>query len=247
MNCTFSLFPREETIHSELCLLQDHAIRSGIDIPDDIIRDISSVKVDGQYNVMEMLLLMKRLTQVTKPMTILNAPIATRAEEYDARKRLWWCGMALFMVMIIGSALGVVVGNMSSSVNSCNLITCRSVFSLSVLLYGASLGAMGAMSYQLFSVGRLIVDDKLSATDKYGSFSRLLLGGIFGWLFTLVFSRTALTAAFMFDVDDESYAGATQYLLLLLPFLAGYSSTLVTGLLNRLVEAVAIALRLESK
>ncbi|TWF46418.1 hypothetical protein [Neorhizobium alkalisoli] len=133
-----------------------------------------------------------------------------------------------------------------TSVGKCGSL-CESSFSFAIFLYGSSLGALGAVSYQLFGVGRIIIDEKLSPTDVYGSYSRILLGAIFGLLFAIVFSRVALIQTFTFDSDDANYATAQQYLFFMLPFLAGYSSTLVTGLLNKLVEAVSIALRLETK
>ncbi|TWF46419.1 hypothetical protein [Neorhizobium alkalisoli] len=83
---------RIQSLYSELCILQDYAVRSGIEIPEEMILEIQSVEA-SQENISAILLLLMKLTQLTKPVTVLNAPVASRMQEDSARQHLWWCGL----------------------------------------------------------------------------------------------------------------------------------------------------------
>jgi|SRR5215213_2972473 len=76
----------------------------------------------------------------------------------------------------------------------------------------------------------------------YSSFIRIILGPVVGWIFYFGFSQNAFAQSGSPNFDTSQRA---TLLLLLVPFLAGFSTRLVVGVINQVIRAVELTLGIE--
>lgn len=112
------------------------------------------------------------------------------------------------------------------------------------LLWVISLGALGSLSFLGMNALSIQSDITFDLTNQTFFLLRLVLGA----LFALVLTAPVGVEPFVFFLADQArgtgrmgantYTLGKQLMLLLLPFVLGYSTSLVVTILNRLVEAV---------
>ena len=95
------------------------------------------------------------------------------------------------------------------------------------------LGIIGALDYMFFNFMGSIQERAAGTEDFYTNLLRTLLGGILGWLCYYAIVR---------DLGQSD-----QSALLLLPFLAGFSTRLVVGIISQAISAIELTLGLEDK
>ena len=98
-----------------------------------------------------------------------------------------------------------------------------------------SLGTLGALVYILYNIIGVLGDSAFSKDDIPGNSLRILLGAIVGWIFFLSLG------------GNEIPLKGEQHLILLAPFLAGYSTRLVVGVLEQTIQAIQLTLGLKDK
>ena len=105
----------------------------------------------------------------------------------------------------------------------------------------AALGAIGSISFIGMNALAVQNDATFDLTNSRLILMRIVLGALFGVVLTLPFGYQS----FMVFLKDLSVGGAdissglaTQSILLLLPFILGFSTSLVIMILNQFVEAV---------
>jgi hypothetical protein len=101
--------------------------------------------------------------------------------------------------------------------------------------FAGTLGALGACTYLLYRLIGAYSQARMTITSLYSELLRLPIGAIVGWILYVGFCQQAFRTSFL--AESEKLDIATQSLLLL-PFLAGYSSRLVVELLNRVIDGV---------
>jgi len=106
---------------------------------------------------------------------------------------------------------------------------------LGMALLGVSLGLLGAITYVIFNLIGEWTEKVMNKDDPDEAYLRLLLGPLLGWVFFFAFCQGA------FGETGDGNA------ILLLPFLAGFSTKLVVGVFNQAIQAVQITLGLEDK
>ena len=104
-----------------------------------------------------------------------------------------------------------------------------------------SLGALGAVAFIGMNALSVQSDVTFDLSNTRLAFLRITLGALLGAVLTLpfgidAFKQFAFLAANPTAPDDPSFD--TSGLLLLMPFILGFSTSLVILVLNRLVEAV---------
>jgi hypothetical protein len=102
------------------------------------------------------------------------------------------------------------------------------------LLWIVMVGALGSMAFILVNALGIQVDPTVDVTDRDSTMFRVLLGALFSVILTLPFGFPTFEEFLKSLKNVDPKDGA----LLLMPFLFGFSTSLVLTILNRLVDAV---------
>jgi hypothetical protein len=97
-----------------------------------------------------------------------------------------------------------------------------------------TVGALGSMAFILVNALGIQVDPTVDVTDRDSTMFRVLLGALFSVILTLPFGFPTFEEFLKSLKNVDPKDGA----LLLMPFLFGFSTSLVLTILNRLVDAV---------
>ena len=111
---------------------------------------------------------------------------------------------------------------------------------LSNSILAIGLGLLGAVVYSLFNVLRVVPPQAFNPKDEYYNKARLLLGVLLGWVFYFAFGMGAYGKL-------PKTNGPKDAFILLVPFVAGYSTKFVVGVLERAIAALEVALGIEEK
>jgi hypothetical protein len=118
---------------------------------------------------------------------------------------------------------------------------------LTFLVWVATLGAIGSIAFIGMNALAVQEDVTFDITNKKLIFLRLVLGALFAVVLTLpfgfepfiVFIGKLATTSDMGHPDSETASAlVSKSILLLLPFILGFSTTVVIMILNRFVEAI---------
>lgn len=112
-------------------------------------------------------------------------------------------------------------------------------------LWGLSLGGLGAVANIFLQLLRLVPQETLKSKDRFEVGGRIVLGCLFGSIFAITMVAKPIIDLFssmqtQLPASDWKTGG-----LLLLPFLAGYSITLVLGLIEKTVRAIQLTIGIE--
>jgi hypothetical protein len=125
------------------------------------------------------------------------------------------------------------------------------------------LGLLGAVVYGLFVYIGVVTQEEFDQAKEYAGYARLVLGALLGFVLYFAFSHNKFRDAligFQELVTNQASTSpnspgpttatsnnenTTDALFLLLPFIAGYSTSLVVGILGRLTQMVEVTLGLE--
>jgi hypothetical protein len=110
------------------------------------------------------------------------------------------------------------------------------------MILPAVLGLLGCITYIYFNVIGLLSEKAFNLEDTQTNYVRLSLGCMLGWIFYFFFCRDAFEA-----LSIPQAPGAQKPILLLVPFLVGFSTKLVVGVLNQAIRAAELTLGLENK
>lgn len=105
---------------------------------------------------------------------------------------------------------------------------------LSMSILATCLGILGALVLVLYNAIGVLTEKSVDIADRYGTTVRLLLGGLSGWVLFFVFAQSAFSGTAQPDTT-----------MLFLPFLAGFSTKLVLGVINQALRAVQLTLGIE--
>lgn len=174
------------------------------------------------------------LTAITFPATVDNISKAAESVAYRRFKR-WLFNISA--LALVGAVTGFV----------CSVHPPRIPLEVSNSVLALSLGLLGALVYSFFGVLRVIPAQAFNPEDEYANYARLVLGILLGWIFYFAFAREAFLNLTQLASATSSKASRAEVLWILLPFLAGYSTKFVIGVLERSMVALETALAISDK
>ncbi|MCX7112791.1 MAG: hypothetical protein NTX45_22255 [Proteobacteria bacterium] len=217
--------------------LRDYAIINNLSVPDKILEILHEVekasnnKGDVHDTNIKVDKAIRDLTSITFPTTIDTILFQTEGgkEISGFRRNLFIIGVLALLLAIVGFSL--------AKLDTTKMVEAYSPLlkNLGVGLLGMSLGLLGAVVYVIFNLIGEWTEKVMNREDTSEAYLRVLLGPLVGWVFFFAFAQEA------FAKPDSSSV------LLLFPFLAGFSTKLVVGIINQALHAVQITLGLEDK
>jgi len=232
--------------------LRDYAISNNLPVTDDILEVLQEAEKedivrsdipDIRFKIDKAI---RDLTSITFPTTIDTLLFQTSDQGDMAIRRLrsslTWVGLVALVVAITGFALAnlkpVEIVSWGTALNiKPEDIVCwgPALTNLGLSLLAGTLGLLGAVVYVIFNLIGEWTEKIMSPEDSAKAYFRLLLGPIVGWVFFFAFAQQS------FKSENPNSV------LLIVPFLAGYSTKLVVGIINQTIQAVQFALGLEDK
>jgi hypothetical protein len=227
-------------------LLKDYALTRNFDVPETAITDLNLAARAGEKDKDRdsIEVFADRIDRAIKAITALTYPTTIDTIESDQTKkavksfmlRLWLIG-GVALVTTITSASIVTSGGTGW------------LGSFAANALGAFLGLLGCLTYIYFNVLGLVSEKAFNIQDTQANYVRLFLGFMLGWVFYFFFCRDAFEAL-RTPIAEASTAQSSKgqtVILLLLPFLVGFSTRLVVGILNQAIRAIEMTLGLENK
>jgi hypothetical protein len=235
-----------ETLLGKAILLKEFAIKNNYEVDPKILKETNDLihKVTTGYSkavppaanpselvptaddLLKLDRILANLTSTTFPTTIDSLSRAAESRAYLRFKR------RLIYVAVI-ALLGAIIGFVFSVISPRAQLLSNSILAL-------FLGLLGALVYSFFGVLRVIPAQAFNPEDEYANYARLLLGLLLGWVFYFAFTREAFERLAAHTTAKPT--GRADVLLLLLPFVAGYSTKFVIGVLERTMVALETAL-----
>jgi len=208
--------------------LKEYAIGANLKVPDSIIDSLNeaSAFIRGSLRTAKANDFQKYGTRIDKALRELTAiTYPTTASTLDAKPieptRLMYVLLAVAAVALIVASASYEYIDKSQYLHS----------SLAI-----SLGVLGALVYFFFNLIGLMREREFDPDAAFEFVVRIILGGILGWLLSLAFPAIA-------KKSDGTINGS---LTVLLPFLAGFSTRLVFGILSQAIRAVETTLGIKN-
>ncbi len=204
--------------------LKEYAINRRLNVPEEIIRKLNKAAAAAEAHSVEAAddvdIAIRDLTAITYPTTI------DSIDDTEAQSD-WFFGTLLAITVAV-----LLVAMYASSFNGA-----PGLRSYCASLVAAALGFLGSAVYIFFNLIGVMEEKAFSRNEIFPIVIRMSLGAILGWVFYLTMPPDA--AKFI--------TGGDSHLILLLPFLAGFSTRLVVGLINQAIRAIEITLNLDDK
>jgi hypothetical protein len=174
------------------------------------------------------------LTAVTFPTTI---DLQTNPESDQYKRFKWWLG---------GIGVAALLGAIAGFWRTASAANGGGSLSIGNSVLAVSLGLLGAVTYSLFNVLRVVPPQAFNPKDEYYNYARLLLGVLLGWVFYFAFVMDAFRQLADY-LKGQATPPKAEAFKLLVPFMAGYSTKFVVGVLERAIEALEVALGIEER
>ena len=226
--------------------LKDYAISKNFDVPDDAIERLNKaaetlIKDDQPEQLSRVAdnidKAIRDLTALTYPATV-DTVVRSYKDSSAFReffRKLLRIG-CVALVCAIGSYVFLTLPDGSKQTGPLVAYAAASVLA-------TSLGLLGCFTYIVFNIIGILSEKAFELEDRLSNYARLLLGAILGWVFYFAFARDAFTI----PTPPKTSTTQSQFILLLLPFVVGFSTRLVVGLLNQVIRAIESTLALEDK
>lgn len=124
---------------------------------------------------------------------------------------------------------------------------------LFAMIWAVALGGLGAVASIFLHVLKLVPQSMLKSNDEFEVVGRIVLGCLFSAIFAATIDASPIVIFFnsLHNLDCSTPTSPKCKIdggpMLLLPFLAGYSITLVLGLLEKAIRAVELTIGLEDR
>lgn len=224
--------------------LKDYAIANNYDVPNEIIDKLNRVRLSQSEkpsadNMIDIDTIIRDLTHMTYPTTIQTLKYSGTGEDSKGLK-LFKNSILYFSIVLIIAAIFSYDSALEQNVGKYDRVWDS--------LLAICLGVLGAVVYIMFNLVGIIAERAFNPEDTYANYVRIVLGALVGWLVFIITGGDAFDAAGRGDkgVDSQDSEFVTN-LLVFLPFLAGFSSRLVVGLINQAIRAVQLTLGIEEK
>ena len=225
---------RERTLGA--VALKDYATAKGLNIPDAILKIINEAHLIADEQRQPPDSVAVRLDEAIRDLSRITYPTTAETLLFTAQRgRTLSRRLASRYMLPLIALISIVIAIWSFGQIQ------QSRYSASIL--AASLGLLGALVYQLFNLIGVIEERAINAEDAYANFIRIILGPIVGWIFYFAFAQSAYAQT----SAPASETSRGNLLLLIVPFLAGFSTKLVVGVINQVISAVELTLGVEDK
>lgn len=210
---------------SLLIALKDYALSRNLFLEDEILEEIGKISGDTYKNEQtrnaKLDICIREVTRVTYPTTIKTLNI-------DGSRRFGKGSLFLTALFFLGA--GVLWAAMHFHAISLGNVNAEIEFYQSV--FAACLGVLGAIIYIFFNLIGVLSEEAFDEKEHFSNFVRIVIGAIVGWLT-------------FFAIDMPNEINQQNEYLLLLPFLVGFSTRLVVGIINQAITAISLTLGLE--
>jgi hypothetical protein len=232
--------------------LKNYAINNKVSISDEVIGKIDAAVRGADKNDSDadakLDMAIRELTKATYPATIETVlfQLSDKGIRHITRLKLFLC---LCGVVSLLSAIAVYGFDQASPVklvktasvtevspSSVDVDSCVNYHAVRVSLLALCLGVLGASLFSMYNLIGIVNERALASEDSFSEVIRLVLGAIVGWVFFFAFSQAAFEPG-----------AKVSNMLVLLPFLAGFSTKLVVGIINKAIQAVQMTLGLDDK
>jgi hypothetical protein len=221
-------------------LLKDYALSRNLDVPPEVITSLNKAAQASDQDIESFCndidLAIKSLTALTYPTTI---------ETVASNKAGAVVNHFMRFLQVVG-AVGLIVAMICVGIlrypSSEKFSIPIWLTSSTPMVLSAVLGLLGCMTYIYFNVIGLLSEKAFNIEDTQANKVRLFLGFMLGWIFYFFFCRDAFEALVPGPKGEKP-----QPILLLVPFLVGFSTRLVVGVLNQAIRAAELTLGLENK
>ena len=173
------------------------------------------------------------LTEIAPTVTIADMPDMPPVPKSPS-KGFKWFRYALWALTLVG-IIAAIAGFVTAANGTLPIFAGDS-------LLAASLGLLGGVAFSFFNVLGIAPSTDFDITDWSKNIARLLLGVLLGWVFYFAFVQSAFA-----NFANAKSGAAIAGVVILLPFLAGYSTVLVVAILDKTMDAVLFALGLNEK
>jgi hypothetical protein len=210
--------------------LKDFAVRRGLPVPDATLETLSKMR-QGFENSETSPKAEAQLDTIIRDLTAITWPTTTRTLDYAAgRVEVGFLQyhfrvvlFALLALSLILSIVGLVLAKQEASVP---------VWSHVIAL---AAGLFGSTTYVFLNLMNVVSEKAVDESDVFSSYARLMFGPAFGWLFSQILPITTIGKADQFAT------------ILLVSFMSGFSTRLVLGIINQVLQALEMTLGLNDK
>ena len=223
----------EERVNGAVAL-KDYATSRALNVPDSILKTINSAHSMSNSSDIP-LEISVRLDEAIRDLSKITYPTTIETLVFSSGRTLRARLISKYSLPVL-ALLAVIITIWSFGQPQ------PTRYSLSIL--ASALGLLGALVFHLFNLIGVIEEKALNAEDAYANFIRIILGPVVGWVFYFGFSQNAFAQSNSPNFDTSQRA---TLLLLLVPFLAGFSTRLVVGVINQVIRAVELTLGIEDK
>lgn len=226
-----------------LVSLKEYALSGNLEVSNELLKKIAKLEHARETNELlglggDLDIAISEITAITYPTNIdnINVPSEGGDSEYNKFKEhlIYFGYIGGVSAILWFTASFYIVGSEEVSKYLPFRVLLHSLLAM-------SLGFLGAVVYSFFFALQIIPRRAFNYNDKYNNYARLLLGLLLGWIVYFVF----LQENFVATLRPGSIIDPEKRLLLILPFLVGYSTTLTVGILNKAITAVQITLGLD--
>jgi len=232
---------------SDALRLKDFAVRRGLPVSDKTLNDLSNIQVavdrsDRSHQqgaksgklIADLDVIIRDLTAVTWPTTAQSLAFSSGDINVGFFQRHFRTILFLLLGLSVSlSAVGLIFDDRIGQI-ACNGAGAHLSGTLWTHLVAASLGLLGSTTYVFFTLTNILSESAFDENDAFSSYARLVLGPAFGWLF-------------FFIVAPLIASPKVIPLIIAVPFVAGFSTRLVIGIINQLIQAIELTLGLDDK
>jgi hypothetical protein len=208
--------------------LKDYAIENNLFVTDHILDTLGEAEYnegtrDKAQNAIKLDKAIRDLTKITYPTTMETIQVTDGASESPrvSGEVKYFTG-ALASILIVSLVVAILFFVDENNERGSAL--------------AASLGLMGAIVYILFNIIGIISEKAFNSRDTYINILRTALGPVLGWVLFL-----GLESTNTLQEDSDAWA------VVLLPFLAGFSTRLVVGIITQALRTIELVLGIEGK
>ena len=226
---------------TKVCILRDYAVDKGLEVPDELLDSLNKIQIQiSEGKIIEtgsgLDKLIRAFSQIVSPSSFesIYALKYQKGKKDDRFETSFFDKRKFYLWIILTSIVSIIVGITAFCLLRNDIFP---ILSKSIL--AATLGLLGSLIFTVFNLLGEINERTFNPEDTFSIFLRILIGPLLGWLFFIVFAENA------FDVISGGNVDTKKKALMFLPFLVGFSTRLVIGIINKLINVVELSIGIQ--
>ena len=180
----------------DVSLVRDYAIQNGKKPSVEVVTQIEGLgDLLPEERDQAMAKVMAALAALVAPVNISTIINGDTSAYETGRVNLIRVGIIAVLVLIVATIAAIFLITEFVGSEACTT-GCTTMITAVVLVYGACLGLIGAVAYELFHASGIVRSTEYGVFDPYRSAARVLLGVTFGWIFSVTVSFSSLISIF---------------------------------------------------